>query len=162
MKKSKSLNRSIFDPTQKLIYMMALQRRAYEEKSNFAKLIFQENLVSAEIVATIRALSNLTYRPISNKELKSIEKGTLGSQRDALYRYFHTYEVGIDYKLELVTFITLRNKLTHKMFCDFKDMESLEHACSAVTLKGSSLIMKVNEFRQKMFSRFLDGIIGSA
>ena len=161
MKKSKSLDKNTIDPTQKLIYMMALQRRAYEETSNFAKLIFQENLVTAEIIATIRALGDLTHRPISSKEFKALEGGTLGSQRDTLYRYFHTYEIEIDFKNELDAFIGERNRMTHKMFSGFADMNSLENACKNATQKGEGLINKMNEFRQKMFSRFLDRVIQS-
>lgn len=149
---------------EKVKFILKLNRLAKEEGSNYAKLLFQENILSLHVMAalqTIESFLNKQNIEVNLKEdrkieftnfieiefdIKELEEKTLGQLCGFFYPYLKK-ENGLESKLK--EFVKLRNHITHKMLTKYNSFEELEKDSCQIVKIGSDVIGKINTFIDK-------------
>ena len=157
------------DPKSKFIFLLQLKRRAEKEESPYARLLFQENIISSLLVATLLTIELLLNRNNSTLELtndrkigvrqlikvkfeqKDIETKTLGQLCFVINPFLGNNN---DLKLLLKKFVTKRNDITHKMFSKYENMKDLEKDSLEIIKIGENVIKELDIFRNEIFQEW--------
>jgi len=153
------------DPKNKFIFLLQLTHRAEKEESFYARLLFQENIISYLLFAslfTIELLLNQQNTKLvftNERKLKTehilkikfegkiLETKTLGQLCSIINPFL---ENDIDLKLLLKSFVDMRNNITHKMFTKYENMEELENGSKKIIKIGEEVIKELDSFRNKI------------
>ncbi|KKT79658.1 MAG: hypothetical protein UW76_C0021G0002 [Parcubacteria group bacterium GW2011_GWF2_44_8b] len=157
------------DPRNKFIFLLQLKRRSEKETSPYARLLFQENIISSLLIATLFTielfLNKQTTKYVPTKERrinmehiikikfesKIIETKTLGQLCFIINPFL---EGNTHLKSSLKSFIDMRNNITHKMFSKYENMEELENDSRKVIKIGEKVIKELDIFRNKIFEEW--------
>ncbi|MFA6274220.1 MAG: hypothetical protein WC662_03595 [Candidatus Paceibacterota bacterium] len=153
----------------KFIFLMQLKSRAEKEESSYARLLFQENIISYLLMATLFTIELLlnqqnTKLVLTNErklktehilkikfEPKMIEPKTLGQLCAVINPFLENH---IDLKLLLKSFVDMRNDITHKMFRKYENMEEVEHDSKKIVKIGEKTIKELDIFRNKILEEW--------
>lgn len=170
MTKKKNRNSN---PAKQLGLFQSLIQRTKEEKSNYAKLIFQENLISLLIVATLHSVSQNINKMFVLKESSKdgsgklerlfwveftdnmFEKKTLG-HIVAMIRPYLANEDKL--REDLKNFVTKRNNLTHNILDAYESLFDVEKDSKEIVVIGERAIKELNNFRSRLHKDFIKKI----
>lgn len=136
---------------EKVKFILKLNKLAKEEKSNYAKFLFQENIISLYIIASLQFIEEFFNKERNNIikiefNIKELEGKTLGQLAYILYPYLKTDKT---LKSHLRGFISLRNCITHKMLNEYNSFEELEKGLIRAVTMGGEIIEELNRFTDK-------------
>jgi len=157
---------NIFDDRKKIIFSFKINKRGEEEKSNFGKLLFKENILFLNIIITLFAIELYINKQISETRLtknrkikiikkmkihfehKELEQKTFGQLCHILYPFIKQKEKEL-YK-DLKLFISLRNNITHNMLGKYKDIAELEKDSKKVVDINNKTLKDLENFWKKI------------
>ena len=150
---------------EKAKFFLKLNRLIKEEgRSNYARFLFQENIISLYIIAALQSIEAFLNNKIvdavltGNREIKHVgiieikfdieelERKTLGQLCYVIYPYLKN-----DKRLEayLKRFVKLRNSITHKMLNKYNNFEELEEGLTQVVKIGGKAVEGLGNFIDK-------------
>jgi hypothetical protein len=150
-----------------LILFLTLAKRARKERSMYARLLFQENILSALIIVTLHTIADYLNTAVTTSVLTDqrsfrsmsvvkivfdsddLEGKTLGQLCGVLYPFLNRHKSLQDY---LKDFVKCRNKISHKML-KYKSINELEKDSQKAAKLGEIVRSALNEFRRSLQSR---------
>ena len=149
----------------KIVFLNSLMKSAKEEKSNYKRLIVQENVISFMIIAAMffiedflnKVMQEVKLSKVRTIEIKQkikigfnheeLEKKTLGQLIYAISPFLHEDKVLNDHLKE---FCDLRNDISHKVFKKYETLDELEESSKKAVAVGDKLIKDIYSFIDKI------------
>lgn len=135
-----------------------------KEQSSFLKFPYQENLIALHITSILKfseecmnesikvggltAEKGMSINLPSQEEL--LNKNTLGKLVNLLKKFLNK-EKNQNFFKELDEFVKKRNRVTHKMFTQYKDFQDLDYDTKKLISSGHSVLKKISILQEKLF-----------
>lgn len=150
---------------ERVIFLRKIQKMAEEEKSNYAKILFQENIISFYVIVALEVIQNFLNEQTRNIsvnddrkikitniieiefDVKHLEQRTIGQ----LFIFFFPYlKERKELKLCLQKFVKLRNRITHKMLSEYNTFKDLEEESLQLVQLGNKIMGELDSFLNKL------------
>lgn len=149
------------------ILFLTLAQRAREEKSMYARLLFQENILSASIIATLHTIADYLNTAVTTSVLtdersfqskqifeiafdqEALEGLELGRLFAVLKPFLNQHK---SLRADLKSFVDYRNRISHNML-KYKSIDELEKDSEKAVEIGELTLHSLTEFRYSMQSK---------